>query len=240
MKHILLFEKYLESKEYLKKYPHIQLEMYNQEKRWMSKPINWPEFFLKYGQPSLTEILFHSITEGVADTFLQTHHHFNPDFTDCEEKYKKQKSKEDNDIIVYNYKDFNGHFVIIKNPKSLKNIDRWTRGIIDKNGNLYVQQFLLYTHSVMIKTLSQLNILDFTDNWHKEIPKTFVTIQRYDNTNTFGIGESNMGYYNYYNNSELNIKKYKETFQEYLNKAKNKNPQYNFTNIPIDEIKEPN
>lgn len=192
MKHILLFEKYLES------------------------------------------------NEGVADTFLQTHHHFNPDFTDFEEKYKRLKSKEDNDTVIYNKKDFNGHFAIIKNPKSLTNIEKWARGIIDINGNLYVDQFNNHIHTDMVKVLSDLNLIEFSNHWHKEIPKTFVTVQRNDNTNNFNVGESNMPFYKDYGTDyTFDIKEYKETFQLFLNKAKTKNPQYNFINIPIDDdIKE--
>ena len=59
------------------------------------------------------------LSEGVADTHLQNKFHFKPDFSDFEDEYKKIKSKEEEDEIVYS----EDRFVILKNPKSLKNVD---------------------------------------------------------------------------------------------------------------------
>ena len=183
----------------------------------------------------------HKIYEGVADTFLQKKHYFDSEFSDFEDEYKKMKSMEDKEVIVYDKKYYGNRFVIIKNPKSLENVDAWSRGIIDINGNLYVDQLNTHIHSNMIQVLSELNIINFTDNWHKEIPSTFVTVQRYYDTNTFHVGESNILYYenelrNYSIPQDLDIKQYKETFQLFLKKAKEKNPQYNFENKIITEV----
>ena len=124
--------------------------------------------------------------EGVADTHLQNKFHFKPDFSDFEDEYKKSKSKEDDDKIIYNKKDINGKFVIIKNPKSLKNIHNDARGVIDKEGNLYLQQFNLYKHSYILQILNDLNLINNDDEyWWVEVPIDFVTIQRYKNTNKF-------------------------------------------------------
>jgi len=184
--------------------------------------------------------------EGVADTHLQNKFHFKPDFSDFEDEYKKIKSKEE-DKIVYS----EDKFVIIKNPKTLENVDNSIRGVIDKDGNLYISQFRYITHSPIISILSDLNLIQNTILWHKEIPTNFITIQRYDNTNIFCIGESNQFYYRdkdvYIEDSY--IKKYKDVdykaeFQKFLDKAKIKNPQYEFINEYImyypDELEEKN
>jgi len=187
----------------------------------------------------------HKIYEGVADTFLQKKHHFDSEFSDFEDEYKTQKSKEDKEEIVYDKNDINGfRYVIIKNPKRLKNIDNWTKGIIDKNGNLYVQQFSYHPHQFLIKILSELNLLNFTYDWYKEIPTDFITIQRYEDKNIFCVGESNIPYSNddfYFKKQHLTkefIIEFKEAFQKFMDKCKEINPQYEFINEIITKIQD--
>jgi len=185
------------------------------------------------------------VSEGVADIFLQKRHYFDTDFNDFEEDYKRQSLKDDKDIVVYDDKYEHSKLVIIKNPKTLKNISYKTRGIIDKDGNLYVQQFSTCTHMVMVNVLSKLNLIKYDYNWHKEMPKDFITVQRYNNTNIFYVGESNILYKDddFYRDiysipDDFDIELYKCTFKEFLDRCSKNNPQYKFKNSIISDIDE--
>jgi len=187
---------------------------------------------------------FEKYNEGVADTFLQKRHNFDLDFDDFEDNYKRQSLKDDNDIVVYD-KDFeDGRLVIIKNPKTLKNIGYKSRGIIDVDGNLYVLQFNVCTHMRIVKILSDLGLIQYEYNWHKEIPKDFITVQRYNSTNRFYVGESNVLYKddeeNFYRkvysiSDDFDINLYRSIFQKFLVRCRVKNPQYKFINRIISE-----
>ena len=79
--------------------------------------------------------------------------------------------------------------------------------------------------------LDKLNLVNYVDDWYVKSPTEFITIQRIYNENLFVIGESYMNFH------DVKSKKYKivePIFQEFLDKAKIKNPYINFENIMID------
>ena len=141
-------------------------------------------------------------------------------------------------------------FIIIKNPRTLKNIEANVRGIIDKEGNIYVEQSQEILHNAIISGLERLNIIKDVDWWWKLLPTEFVTIQRYGDENLFLLGESNdpmtpddERYYKYPGNSKklkqryVDVPKFKTAepvFLEFIKKARIKNPEIKFKNILID------
>lgn len=77
------------------------------------------------------------IIEGVGDKYLSDKYPIDPEFYDFEKKYKSYKNIENKEEVIFN----DGRdFIIIKNPKSLKNFGDSVRGIIDNKGNLYLEQ----------------------------------------------------------------------------------------------------
>lgn len=157
------------------------------------------------------------------------------EFTDFDKKFKTfQNLKNKEEIIPYNIKRFSETLtgIIIKNPKTLINIEPDVRGVIDKDGNFYVEVEGLLTHDEMLEDiLGKLNFVNYVYDWYVKSPTEFITIQRIYNENLFVIGESYMNFH------DVKSKKYKiveSIFQEFLDKAKIKNPHINFENIMID------
>ena len=157
------------------------------------------------------------------------------EFTDFDKNFKTfQNFKNKEEIIPYNIKRFSETLtgIIIKNPKTLTNIEPDVRGVIDKDGNFYVEVEGLLTHDEMLEDiLDKLNLVNYVDDWYVKSPTEFITIQRIYNENLFVIGESYMNFH------DVKSKKYKivePIFQEFLDKAKIKNPYINFENIMID------
>jgi len=164
--------------------------------------------------------------EGVGDKYLKKKYNIPDEFSDFEKKYKKMKGHEEKEEIVTEIK----NIPIIKNPKSLNNLDADVRGVVDKEGNLFTEQISdELVHQYMIEDLSKLGYFEYQDNWGTRIPENYVTIQRYNNTNKFYLGESNvMMYLHNYLREDA-----KPVMEEFLKKAKIRNPKFDF----IPEIK---
>lgn len=179
-------------------------------------------------------------SEGVGDKYLSNRYIIAPEFSDFEHKYKSYKNIKNKEEIIFN--DGKG-FILIKNPKSLKNIGNGVRGVIDTNGNLYVEQKSIKTHDPILKTLLKLGLINKYDElWPRKIPVGFISVQRWEDDNLFLISES---YYTLRPEDERDysiknfwgeIDKEKDVepfFKEFLNKAKLKNPNINFEYIQI-------
>ena len=97
---------------------------------------------------------------GVMDRAAERRFNIPNEFRDLERKANSAvntQSKEDNTINGTYVTELEGQgesSSIFLNPKSLKNIGRNVRGIIDRNGNLYTEVQSYTTHDVMIKKLS--------------------------------------------------------------------------------------
>ena len=124
---------------------------------------------------------------------------------------------------------FNFDFEYFKNPKSIKRMASNLRAVSDENGNLFVVDDA--SHIVHIDLADWLQ-----DNGHIKYSGQWIAIQRGEilgwqrngNSNDFHISESV---------SAKNIIDYKsaDRFIELRNKVKQKNPQYNFILLRIDE-----
>lgn len=185
-------------------------------------------------EPSLDD--YQDFDEGVGDKYLEKKHGFKPEFSDFEQQYNTHKNREGEKIV---YSD--DSITIIRNPKTLANIGAEVRGVIDKNGNLYVEEHTGNVHAAIIDILDKLNLLIDVNYWHKKLPTEFITVQRLGNSNAFFLGESNVLMRN--PDDRFNADPYwrglptyeeaKPEFEKFLIKAKRKNPQYDFRNVLI-------
>ena len=178
--------------------------------------------------------------EGVGDKYLTNKHLIDPNFSDFENKFKTYINIKNKEDIIFN--DGKG-FIIIKNPKSLKNIEDGVRGIIDIEGNLYIEQKSMKVHDKILEKLFELGIIkEYDIYWHHKKPTNFISVQRYEYENLFLLSES---YYTLRPESErdYSIKNFwseidkerdvEPIFKKFINNAKLKNPNINFEYIQI-------
>ena len=189
----------------------------------------------------LTDLLAKSkrkVNEGVGDRYVDSKYTTPPDFSEFEDLYKMHKNEGED--MVYN----NGKgSILIRNPKSLKNIGPDVRGIVDKNGNLYIEQSPFTIHDGIISRLGKLHLIKPVLTWQMELPTEYISVQRVGEKNQFAIGQANMvmvrQQHRYASSSKLpSVEQAKPIFQAFLNKAKQKNPTLNFMNENITYVKE--
>jgi len=122
-----------------------------------------------------------------------------------------------------------GDWHIVKNPGSFENFGVAVRGVIDLDGNLYIENTSASIHHDILKILYSKGILKgtFKKNWSRKEPTEngFVTVQRKKDTNMIGIGESNMLIYD-----ESAWDRLKGEYGKYMQKAQSKNPKIKFVN----------
>jgi hypothetical protein len=178
------------------------------------------------------------VEEGVTDKAKEKMFGVIDPDTDFDQIYKgKTLHETEKDKIVYKYPDFRASY-IIKNPTSLKDFEDSVRGVIDPEGNLYMQNHIINTHQELIYILAKLNIIKEEELWFRRLPKHFLTVQRYWSTNNIIIGESNepLFYYNYEDGKNLlskynSAKSYDDAhphYKKFMDAAQAKNPQFNF------------
>lgn len=177
------------------------------------------------------------ITEGVGDKYAEKNFPINPEFSDFENRYKSQKLIRNKEQIIFNDKK---GFLLIKNPKSLSDFGSWVRGVIDKNGNLYLEFMPMKIHEEMLNILDDLYLIRYVDDWPRLFPTEYVSVQREGDKNLLLISES----YTTMRPEEKrdmtrrisidfwsNVSSVEEAtpyFQKFLDKAKIKNPNINF------------
>jgi GNAT superfamily N-acetyltransferase len=130
--------------------------------------------------------------EGVGDKYAEKKFGIEPEFSNFEKDYALEKlKKESEDVVFYNP---DNDWAIVKNPKSLKNIGRDVRGIIDKEGNLYIESFSDVIHITLVNLLRDKGghlKMDYMDSLDEKVPSEYLTVQRLGNTNEILVGESN-------------------------------------------------
>lgn len=176
--------------------------------------------------------------EGVGDTYAEKRFNIPSEFQNFDDRYRRELSAVDRDKVVY--RDTSG-WSIIKNPESLKNIAPYVRAIVDGDGNLYTEQSPKHIHVTIIQKLEDLGLIQNQYDWDESLPKYFVTLQRYGNTNKFVLGESNIMMKPDEDRdiddrfwSRYPSRKHAEPiFQQFLDKAKAKNPNIEFVNMRI-------
>jgi tRNA nucleotidyltransferase/poly(A) polymerase len=171
--------------------------------------------------------------EGVGDKYAEKKFGIPNSDNEYESKYNahKQSTLEQPAAYVrstnhvYNTRENVG---IYKNPKSLSNFEPATRAIADYDGNIYVaQKNGSFVHENMAKAL-RIGGNDIYDHMDK-----FLLLNRVDNTNSFGLGDTSFSYMNAYKERRI------EGLTIFKNLMK-KNPQFKyysnlFTNVSIDK-----
>jgi hypothetical protein len=181
------------------------------------------------------------VFEGVADVYGEKFGIINGP---KEEDKKALAASLDHDILLTppkNYYPPKELFTLIKNPSSSNNIHNDARGIIDREGNLYVNARQDVGHGIIIEFLEELGIVIHDPKWNAHLPTDFLTVQRYKDTNIFAIGESNLFAYPEKSYWYENAQKFKpftkeekdEAVNYFMNKAKEKNPLFRFVNKVI-------
>jgi hypothetical protein len=178
------------------------------------------------------------ILEGVADKIYQR-----IGIEDEFDKFERIYAAQRNEIIGYlsyihgdkEFKQLKKPAPIFKNPKKL-GIYPNIRGVIDNKGDLYLcNTGYSIIHDDILYFLDELGVLKYDPTWaRKDIEDIgYVTIQRYNVTNNFYIGESNVINLN----DNKDIKKIKD-IKILFNKCHEKNPQYNFILNKISYLEE--
>lgn len=174
------------------------------------------------------------IHEGVGDTYADKRFYTSPSFSDFEYRFKKEQSAENKEEIIYI--DEENKLAVIKNPKSIGHIGPNVRGIIDKNGNLYIEMQRALMHADIANGLEDLGMIDTIRI--SSPPTEYIAIQRYGSKNEIYLSEATPDMYpdNMRPNEWSNLSSYEKSFpvyQNFLNKAKQKNPKFNFINKVI-------
>ena len=122
-----------------------------------------------------------------------------------------------------------GDWMLIRNPNSLEGLGKSVRGVILPNGDYYTENYAEKIHYDLLEILALKGVLPYNPkkNWSKKTPQEsgFLTVQRYKDTDTIAIGESNRLLYDY-EFYKANIGQY----QIFLDAAKRKNPLIRFEN----------
>jgi hypothetical protein len=164
----------------------------------------------------MIKLVKESLIEGVADKFAATEFNIEDKLTNFRDKTT--------DKIIYR----EGSWKLIKNPRSLENIGSMTRGVITKNGDLYIENYSEKIHNDLLKILFEKGIIsEFKKNWGSKLPQEsgFLTVQRYKNSEYIAIGESNRLIYN-----KLDFDNKKEYYKQFLEKAREKCKGIKFIN----------
>lgn len=140
-------------------------------------------------------------------------------------KYSKIFGKDLNEEKIgdYHYKNSSGDIFfteVYKNPSSIKTMDLGIRGVSDKEGNLFVFDKAHLLHGRLLNYLHDRGIMmDAMWNTDEHFYDNMVTWHREKNTDNFYLGES-------YSENIDSI--HLPRVQEWIKKAKEKNPQFEF------------
>jgi hypothetical protein len=175
------------------------------------------------------------IEEGVGNEYLHNKFGIEKPHADFERKYNAIKNIENKEEIITGHSSTGKEIEVIKNPKTLAHIPSYARGVIDNGGNIYVSTNAMdgSIHTDILDVLNSKNIVSLTPNWWNLLPTNFISIQRHGNANEFVIGESHTPMYLFIDRESEKLPSLEEAmpaFQSFLDKAKAKNPQYEFTN----------
>jgi hypothetical protein len=159
-------------------------------------------------------------SEGVADKYASRHF----GIVDPEEEFNREYTIQKFGKPALKIK----NVPIYKNPKSLEGFDKGVRGVVDKNGNLYLalmQEGII--HENILDGLKASNLISSrTRGWEdpeKFSEYDFVTVQRIWGKDKFAIGESYMLPKPKFEEERANSLK---LFEPFIEKAKQINPQF--------------
>jgi hypothetical protein len=170
------------------------------------------------------------VKENLTDYLEKKFPQYPGEFDEFEKRYRENKMPKDSsgeyDKVIYSEDDWK----IIKNPTSISYIDSSSRGVVTKNGDLYIENNSgSHIHNDILLILYKKGILkgEFKKGWGKKLPTEtgFLTVQRYKDTKYIAIGESNKIIYN-----EGDWEKLSPLYDKFLEPVRKKNPNLTFTN----------
>ena len=180
-------------------------------------------------QGDINNLEFGSVNDGVGDKYAEKFG-VKPEFTDFDKKYMEKKSVEQNQVL------YNKHnLVIIKNPVDLKNIGSSVRGIIDSEGNLYLEQRSVGIHQELVDKLQKLGLvkMGYIYSVGETLPSEYISVQRFGDSNKIVIGEANHQMRQYTRLYDKAV----PVFQKFIDAAKRKNPNIEFVNEYINDYR---
>jgi hypothetical protein len=154
-------------------------------------------------------------SEGVGDVYAEKKFKI-PNYSDFERGYRYHQLIKNKEELIDG-----GDNILVKNPKDINAIDEWVRGVIDKDGNLFIEKEYNTTHTFILNILIKKGYIDDNFNrwWDDDEPTEFVCVMREKHTNKLLLSESY---------SKDFIEDYKYNFIEFTNKCKSKNPEWRF------------
>jgi hypothetical protein len=170
----------------------------------------------------IVKIVRESLSEGVGDKYAEEKYGIPDTDREWERKYAEYELHKGMEVIAQE-----GDWKLLKNPKSIKLTSPSSRGVIDQDGNLYIENKSEKIHHDLLRILFEKDILKgkFTKAWNRQLPTEtgFLTVQRFKNTPHIAIGESNRLIYD-----ADDFSKYLSHYQKFIESAKKKNPKLSF------------
>lgn len=203
-------------------FPHADIERFQDDSVQSGTPkSDWWE----------PEVQIHKyLSEGVADKYAAKKWGIQDPDDKFEKQYQSKLAKQTGNKIG----EVEGK-AVIKNPGSLENFPAMARGVITKEGDLYmIDDAETVIHVGILSLLKEKGIITSrTSGWEDPVDVNkygFLTVQRVWNKNMIAIGESIMvpkPRYPEERQAALNL------FVPYFNGAKKKNPSINFVNNQV-------
>lgn len=168
------------------------------------------------------------VREGIGDVYASKRFFIPDEFQEFNQEYEISQNR--NKIITINEK-----AKVIKNPSSLKNIAPDVRGIIDKEGNVYLSIKANCIHQTILDSLEDQGLITVPYRWYQDLPTEFISIQRVGNTDIIAMGESNLVLDEYRNS--FTEEQIQEAYLPIINKAKKLNPNLNIQFGLVNDIR---
>jgi len=171
-----------------------------------------------------------SLEEGVADKYAAQKWGIEDPEDKLEKQYQQKLASQTGQQVA----DIQGK-PVLKNPGSIKNFPPGARGVITKEGDLYmVADAENVIHQNILDTLKKKGILKGkVTAWEdpQDLDKFgFLTVQRVWTTNQIAIGESNMVPKTKYPEERTAALR---AYEKYFNAARKNNPQIQFINNQV-------
>lgn len=153
--------------------------------RFLFKYKHWGGFILeKYLKDNnIKESYYPRLFEDVMDKARERMFHISTD----EPEYVDEKDK----VVAQFSLDSGGTISVLKNPSNLEEYSGNVRGVIDREGNLYIPTKNFGTHSDILFALKNKGIIEYQESWWNKLPEDFVTVQKVYEKDAFLLGESN-------------------------------------------------
>ena len=169
-------------------------------------------------------------------------------FSNFETKYRKEQNQKD---IIFFSPEYSSPYVneaknvtILKNPQSLEYVEPGVRGVIDSQGNLYIEQDNQLIHVDILNILGKLGAIKYDEAFMgfntSTMPEYFITVIRLGRSKSFYLGQESGPMipddkkWDMYERDVVEnmptVEQARPIYQKFLNAAQGKNPGYKFIN----------